>query len=199
MSEANKRLQNLQNTLEDELEKHNYYINKLSKLRRKLSKDVNKYYHLFEYKNELYHECEETADIEKKKLLRIKMCKISSKMAHTEKKNDLLNFEYVLLEDYVDYYHKRFNNTYHKIKNFRYITNKNSKMIKISNKKAMQFEKETCCICLDCHKIHDLISTKCRHKFGQKCFERIIKDKGDDASCPYCRKRDLQFALYCKK
>ena len=197
-SEVNTRLNKLHDAFDHNMENYKNYSKKSNKLFQKLKRDTNKYYHLWEYLNRLDNEYEETIEIEKKKLLHLKMVQISSKIARTKKENELLKFELELIDDYEDFYHKGYNVTMNKIDHFRYLTNENSKVRTITKTKARQIEKETCCICLDCHKTCDLITTQCGHTFGKRCFERIIEDKGDNASCPYCRKSDLQFTLYRK-
>ena len=198
-AETKTRLKEIHDAFDDNMANFQKYSKESDKLFRKLKRDTNKYYHLWDYFKRLDDEYEETTDIEKKKLLRIKMDKISSKMAETKKRNKLLEFELDLIDDYVDFYHKGYNKYNDKFENFPYLTDENSNVKTITKAKVSQLEKEICCICLDCHKTRDIVTTQCGHIFGKKCFERIIDDKGDNTSCPYCRKRGLQFTLYRKK
>ena len=193
------RYNKLHDDWEHNMENFNNNLKKLQKLKKKWNRDSNKYLHLWDYFYRLYDECDETIDIEKKKLLQIKMHQISNKMARTVKENELLDFEVGLILAYEDFYCKNINDAMNKMEHFHFITNENSKVKTITKAKARQIEKETCCICLDCHKICQVITTQCGHIFGKRCFERIIEDNGDNASCPYCRKRDLQFTLYRKR
>ena len=198
ISEVNTRLNKLHYIFDHNMKNYKNYSKKSNKLFRKLKRDTNKYYHLGDYHFRLSCQYAFETDIEKKKLLHIKMDQISSKMVRTKKENELLNFELDLIDDYEDFYQKGYNVTMNKIDHFRYLTNENSKVKTITKAKVRQIEKETCCICLDCHKTYDLVTTQCGHTFGKRCFERIIEDKGDYSSCPYCRKIGLQFTLYRK-
>lgn len=184
---------------EHNIENYENYAKKFKKLFPKYIRDMNKVLHLQRYFNRLCDECNETIDIEKKKLLQIKMYQISNKITRTVKENELLTFEVDLILDYQDIYCEGFTVAANKMEHFHFITNENSTVKIITKAKARQIEKETCCICLDCHKTCQVITTQCGHIFGKRCFERIIKDKGDNASCPYCRKKDLQFTLYRKR
>ena len=65
---------------------------------------------------------------------------------------------------------------------------------KISNKKKSALEKETCAICLDAHKIKDMVTTKCNHQFGVCCLEKYMLNKYDNENeihCPLCRSNNI--------
>ena len=65
---------------------------------------------------------------------------------------------------------------------------------KISNKKKSVLEKETCAICLDAHKIKDMVTTKCNHQFGVCCLEKYMLNKYDnykEIHCPLCRSNNI--------
>jgi hypothetical protein len=61
---------------------------------------------------------------------------------------------------------------------------------KIVNKKKNYFEKETCSICCETHKIKNLFTTKCGHHFGECCFGKYVEhliENNNIIKCPLCR------------
>ena len=68
------------------------------------------------------------------------------------------------------------------------------KFKKISNKQKKRLTTEICSICCDTHKINDLLTTRCKHHFGECCFSKYIEHKLENEMtlyCPLCRNDNI--------
>lgn len=72
---------------------------------------------------------------------------------------------------------------------------------KMSTNKKSILEKEICSICLDTHKVKNMVTTKCNHQFGSCCLEKYMLNKYDNEKeirCPLCRSNNILPAVkYC--
>jgi len=164
----------------------------------------NKYYHLHSYRSELYTKYYESVlDFAHPDMvvLNKKIGKISHLIHNAYRDSQLLKFEMEILEYNSDIYCLGYNKTHEKISTMLLVNKNNSKTRYLTKAKSRWLEEQDCSICMDKHKITDIITTSCGHSFGKTCFEKLmhIQSKKNCAiCCPLCRTCNLDFIMYRK-
>lgn len=181
------------------IDEHVRLTNQSNKIFRKLKRATNAYYdHLFPYSMSLFDKWTETDDPD----IKNQMVRIYNIMSKRKREMMMLEYEMHILDE-IDEIHLRGYNKYNdKIESLHTIRVENSKIRRISKAKMEQLEKEPCCICIELHKMKNIVSTCCGHIFGKSCFETLIKkqfQKESEIVCPLCRNPDLKYTLYRRK
>jgi len=154
---------------------------------RKLWRDKRACDHLKKYHYSLFLQWLETENPETKK----KMDAISTKMGKLKRKNEIVEWQLAIWDDYKDHYSKLLEKCQEED------WKKDVNMI--DRKRALALEREPCCICFETHSLKDIMVTCCGHTYGQVCIETMIrkqKRKHQTPTCPLCRKSDMKFSLY---
>ena len=174
------------------------------RLMAKSERTINKYKYLSDYLGNLYEQWfsfDAITPLEIKKNIQNKISKIRALMHKTIHDNEVITLELDIYTTYRDFHSDELDKHLLHIKTIHHITRKNSKVLPISAIKIKELEQETCCICLDTHKVKDIVTTCCGHTLGKSCFEDIIHKHyyaDTEITCPLCRKQSLSFSIYRK-
>jgi hypothetical protein len=73
--------------------------------------------------------------------------------------------------------------------------------IHVTKKKGNNVTSDVCSLCLERHKIKDVVKTCCGHYFGKLCFANLVKHeynkRSNKVKCPNCRNK--KYSLQCFK
>jgi hypothetical protein len=168
-------------------------------------KKSNAFYHLHTYRHTLYmqyYESDFAFNHPEMVALNKKIAKVSNILYKVKREEELLRLELDILEYNTKVYSLGYNKANKKISNFLLLNKKNSKITHLTKTKGKILEEQMCPICLDNHKITDIVTTSCGHTFGKKCFEKMMqmnREKEQNICCPLCRNTNLEFTIYRKK
>ena len=195
--------------IEDEeyLKQHQYYSSLHSEKFKKLVKDENKYFDIYNYGISHYSDKlrDETYGSENYYKIKEKMDDLYNKHHALEKPNKILRYQVDIYWEISQYYLDKWNKIMKydpKTRDFEelYFTKKNTPLKKtITKTKKKQIESEVCSICLDPHTYKNVIQLNCSHIFGKACFQKLSvvrKRKYFVVKCPLCRTECTKYSLF---
>jgi len=200
-----KRHEMLFNEWEFHINAFNALHDKNTQLWHNLIRVRNADFHLFQYKYSLYDIWVDETDQEKARELQVKMDKITNKMFVMKRRAELMRFEHDVAECITNIHHNIRTKFSKKLKMLHHIKPENTsncKIVHITKMKIQQLEKEDCCICLEPHKLKEIVTSSCGHTYGKTCFEHIVKKRlnsDKEPICPLCRSEVSKFAIYRKR
>ena len=179
------------------MEQHEYYMSLYQEKIKKLIKDTNKYYDIYNYGIEYYRTKmnDESYGSENYYKIKEKMDDLYNKHYALEKPNKILDYEaniyWELSQYYLDKNNKlmKYNPETRDFEDF-YITKKDTPLKTITKTKRKHLESEVCSICLDTHTYKNMIQLNCSHIFGKVCFQKLLQkaeEKDIAPKCPLCR------------
>ena len=179
------------------MEQHEYYMSLYQEKIKKLIKDTNKYYDIYNYGIEYYRTKmnDESYGSDNYYKLKEKMDDLYNKHYALEKPNKILDYEaniYWELSQYYLYKNNKLMKYNPETRDFEdfYITKKDTPLKTITKTKRKHLESEACSICLDTHTYKNMIQLNCSHIFGKVCFQKLLQkaeEKDIAPKCPLCR------------
>jgi hypothetical protein len=179
------------------MEQHEYYMSLYQEKIKKLIKDTNKYYDIYNYGIEYYRTKmkDESYGSENYYKIKEKMDDLYNKHYALEKPNKILDYEaniyWELSQYYLDKNNKlmKYNPETRDFDDF-YFTKKDTPLKTITKKKRKQLESEACSICLETHTYKNMMQLNCSHIFGKVCIRKLLRkaeEKDTAPKCPLCR------------
>ena len=188
------------------MEQHEYYMSLYQEKIKKLIKDTNKYYDIYNYGIEYYRTKmnDESYGSENYYKIKEKMDDLYNKHHALEKPNKILRYQVDIYWEISQYYLDKWNKIMKynpKIKYFYefYFTKKDTPLKTITKTKRKHIESEVCSICLDPHTYKSVIQLNCSHIFGKACFQKLSvvrKRKYFVVKCPLCRTECTKYSLF---
>ena len=192
---------------ESKEEDNRYYegLNNNRIIRKKCRDKRNKFYGLHQKHFKLWNkwfDAEEADDVVLADKIKRDMDKLWQIVLRLEKEWKVLEFQLNIYHHISDINLKRCDELSDKMDKAHNITKKKCCVRNVTKSKMRKLEIEECCICLEQHKIKDILTTSCGHTFGKSCFEKILRDRDNnylEMICPLCRSLGLDVTIYRRK
>ena len=194
--------------IEDEeyLKQHQYYMSLHNEKFKKLVKNENKYFNIYNYGIKYYSKKlhDEPYGSENYYKIKEKMDDLYNKHHALEKPNKILKYEVDIIWEISQYYLDKWNKIMKynpKIKYFYefYFTKKDTPLKTITKTKRKHLESEACSICLETHTYKNTMQLNCSHIFGKGCIRKLLQkaeEKDIAPKCPLCRTNCEKYSLF---
>ena len=197
------KFKQMEQTIFDKYSKQEeYYTSLCDEKFKKLRKDRNEYYDIYNYGISYYSDKlnDEPYGSDNYYKIKEKMDDLYNKHHALEKPIKILKFEVDIYWEISSYYLDKM--TKHCKKKINKFTKKDTPLKTITKTKRKQLESELCPICLDTHTYKTVIQLNCSHIFGKCCIQNLLQrseKKGTDLKCPLCRSECKKYSLFKMK
>lgn len=205
LSKINEDYWNLREKFDKHINEYDERMEVYKKMRKTCRDKRNKYYGLHQkhYKMwDKWFDAEEADDVVLADKIKREMDKLWQTILKTKREWQDLEFQIVVNDHILDIHDKMYNKALDKMKKVCNIIKKKCCVRNITKSKMIKLENEECCICLEKHKIKDIMTTSCGHIFGKSCFEKILRNryyKDLEMVCPLCRSLAVDVTIYRRK